>query len=46
MVLKSKKNDTVTDLNNTRVSLWSCDTRLVNCRKWLRQNEIQKTESM
>jgi len=41
MVLTAKKNNTLTSLNNTRVSLQSCDTRLVNCGKWFRENTEQ-----
>jgi hypothetical protein len=43
MVLTSKKNDTLTGLNNTHVSLQSCDTKLVNCDKWSRIN-MEQTE--
>jgi hypothetical protein len=41
MVLTSKKNDTLTGLNSTGVSLLSCDTRLVNCGEWFRENTEQ-----
>lgn len=42
MVLISKKYNNLTGLNNTHVSLQSCDTRLVNCGTWLRENRTDR----